>query len=97
MKKVLKFAGWRVELDSLQIFPNDPGAGCPALVVSPDGLTGTYWCVVDTGEIDCGTEEVPPTVQRWLSRIEDEVNEFVEIHSGNGEPDLASERCDYEA
>lgn len=80
-KKILTFKGWRVELDSAQIFPNDPGAGTPAMVYSPSGASGTYWCVADTGEIDCGAEECDPAVAEWLNSIEDQVNEFVGAHS----------------
>jgi hypothetical protein len=72
--------GWRIVLDSREVFPADPGAGTPAMVYSPSGLSGTYWCVADTGEID-GTDPVPGEVARWIDSVADEVNEFVEAHS----------------
>lgn len=75
--KTLSFKGWRVELDRAQVIPSDPGAGTPALVYAPSGASGTYWCVCDTGEIDCGSEDVPPNVARWLDDIRDSVEEFL--------------------
>lgn len=64
MKK-LSFKGWTLEIDENQIVKDDPGAGTPLLVVSPKRLTGSYHCVVDTGEIGCEAP-VPADVLKWL-------------------------------
>lgn len=76
MIKKHAFKGWTLELDTEQCFPNDPGQGTPALVVSPDDLTGTYFCVTDTGEID-GCEPVPENVLQWLEGLRDTVEDFL--------------------
>jgi hypothetical protein len=79
MIKNLTHRNWRVELDSTQVIPDDPGAGTPAMVYAPSGASGTYWCVMDTAEID--GEEVPSFVLQWLEKIFDEVDEFVATYS----------------
>ena len=77
--------GIRIELDSAEIFPDDPGAGTPAMVylkTDDDGeLSGTFWCVCDTGEMmgnRLGDRELSQRQCDWLWDQADEVNAFVE-------------------
>jgi hypothetical protein len=79
--ETIKFKGWTLFLDAAQIIPNDPGAGTPAMVYSPTGVSGTYWCVNDTGEIGCGDETVPRDVARWLESKSDDVDAFIDMNS----------------
>ena len=76
MKEVIYGPGSvRIELDSSQVVPDDPGAGTPAMVFAPQG-SGTYWCVLDTGEVDDST--LTPEQYKWISSKEDYVTEFYE-------------------
>ena len=77
-KKTIKGPGGiRIELDSAEIFPDDPGQGTPAMVYL-GGYSATYWCAADTGELDCGEKQLSITQCNWLHEVEDEVNAFVE-------------------
>jgi hypothetical protein len=74
--------GVRIELDSAQIFPDDPGQGTPAMVyVGPE--SGTFWCAIDTGELICGATEYQLSAAQlnWLRTQEDAVGEFMEANS----------------
>lgn len=61
---------YSLHLDPSQCFPDDPGAGAPAMIYGPRGASGTYGCASDTGELDCGDHEMPPAVLRWLQSEE---------------------------
>jgi len=78
-------SGYNIELDSTEIYPDDPGAGTPAMVNGPRGSSGTYWCVADTGEMLNGrgeeTVDVPPRIIDWLDSKADEVDAFIDQHS----------------
>lgn len=74
--------GWRVEFDSAEIFPDDPGNGTPVMVyasyfvrgyVYPKSASGTYNCVVNEGM--CGDVDVPDSIMHWLESLEDEIEE----------------------
>lgn len=75
-KEVLQGPGIRVELDTEQIFPNDPGQGTPVLVVLENGDTGTWNCVTSEGETADGTRlsdeqkqflgDVTQDVENWM-------------------------------
>ena len=65
--------GLTLVLDPTQVFPNDPGAGTPAMVYLR-GSSGTYGCVVDTGELDCGRFTLTDAQHRWLMKQEDAVS-----------------------
>lgn len=78
--------GLRIELDSKEIVPGDPGAGTPAMVYKKTAkgeASGTYWCVNDTGEMICGRTEVTLTEQqaKWVADQEDVVNDFIKENS----------------
>lgn len=82
MKKTLQGPnGLIIVLDSAEIFPDDPGAGTPAMV-HLGSYSATYWCAADTGELDCGEYELSSAQLNWLQSeaIENEVNEFVEAN-----------------
>jgi hypothetical protein len=74
--------GIRIVLDSNEIYPSDPGAGTPAMVYL-GRHSGTYWCVSDTGELDCGEKELTASQLNWLQsdKVENEVNDFVTEYS----------------
>lgn len=72
--------GIRILLDSAQIFPDDPGAGTPAMVYVGKHA-GTYWCALDTGDIDCGGFTLSNAQWNWLDNQFDTVSEFVAVHS----------------
>jgi hypothetical protein len=81
MRKVLTGPqGVRIVLDSAEIFPDDPGAGAPAIVeVGPE--SGTFWCAIDTGELICGPSgcyTLNASQLNWLQAQEYAVGEFME-------------------
>lgn len=71
--------GLRLELDSAEIFPDDPGQGTPAMVYLR-GESATYWCALNEGEVD--REVMNSSQQAWLEQQEDAVAEFLEKHGG---------------
>jgi len=70
---------YRLVLDSTQIYPNDPGAGTPAMLYGPDHQTATFWCALSTGECGDGWE-IPRNVMNWLDRLTPTVEKFLEVH-----------------
>lgn len=64
--------GAELILDESQVFPDDPGAGTPA-VVKYRNRYGTYWCCVGEGE--CDGVELPEEILNWLrsETIEQEI------------------------
>ena len=68
----------KLELDPTEIFPDDPGAGTPAIVVYR-GDTATYWCAIGTGETGNGYK-IPVDVLRWLEEQEREVDAMFAAH-----------------
>jgi len=75
-------SGITLTLDSAEIYPDDPGAGTPAMVEWRDA-SGTYQCAIDTGEISNWAGDVKLTAIQvaWLESKLDMVNDFVEVHS----------------
>lgn len=56
-------------IDPSQVFPDDPGAGTPAMVYGPKNASGSYGRVIDTEEMDTdrgGLLNVPGYVIDWL-------------------------------
>jgi hypothetical protein len=82
MRKILKFSGWSIAMDTAEVIPNDPGAGTPVMVYGPNRAAGTYGCVCDTGEASCGptVEQVPPHVLNWLEARGPEIDAFFSSH-----------------
>ena len=70
--------GIRIELDASQVFPADPGAGTPAMVYMARE-SATYWCALDTGELD-GRKLRQPELD-WLESQIDTVEAFIDAHS----------------
>ena len=81
MIKMLKGPnGITIELDSRQVFADDPGAGTPALV-HVGKYSATYWCALDTGELDGGEYMLTDRQSAWLDEQIDAVSDFIEAHS----------------
>lgn len=75
MRKTLRGPdGIRVELDTTEVIPSDPGAGCPA-VVYVGRYSGTLWCALDTGYVD--THTITDRQYRWLDSIFEEADTFL--------------------
>ena len=70
---------YRIELDPKEAVPDDPGQGTPAMVYGPNGASGTFDCVCDTGEMSMGDHEqsLPPGVLRWLESMGEYVHDYV--------------------
>lgn len=75
------YGAFRLELDSREIVPDDPGAGTPALLWGPNKQTATFWCALDSGELGDGSE-IPESVMKWLDRMVPTVENFLEKHGG---------------
>lgn len=71
-------SGIRLELDHTQIFPDDPGAGTPALVIKGD-YSATYHCALNEGELDCGGYQLNDEEVQWLEEQESLVDEFLSV------------------
>jgi hypothetical protein len=76
MKQTLRGPGIRIELDSDEINHDDPGAGTPAMVYV-GRETGTYWCMVETGETLGGTM-LTKRQNQWLEDQRHLVDKFME-------------------
>lgn len=83
MRKVMRLNGPRgifIKLDADEVVPHDPGAGTPAMVYLNKG-SATYWCALDTGELDDGRGYFDLDKERmdWLDSQSDVVEEFVQF------------------
>lgn len=74
MQKVLQGPGIRIELDTSEVIPDDPGAGTPALV-HVGKRTSTFWWAIQTGEVD--GLPLNETQYRWLENQEQAVDTFL--------------------
>lgn len=81
MEATYIYGAFRLELDSKEIVPDDPGAGTPALLWGPNKQTATFWCALDSGELGDGSE-IPESVMKWLDRMVPTVENFLEKHGG---------------
>ena len=70
--------GATLTLDPMQVIPDDPGQGTPA-VVSWGDYSGTFWCCLDTGEID--GFDLPDAVHRWLASLDAEVCDWLDAET----------------
>lgn len=67
-------------LDASEIYPDDPGAGTPALVILPFGRgTATYWCAAAEGEVD--GHLLTERQNRWLESVENAVDQWLDIRT----------------
>jgi hypothetical protein len=73
--------GIKISLDASEIIPDDPGAGTPAIVISGK-FSGTYWCALDTGELDCGEYHLTERQINWLDEQHDAVSAWHRHHLG---------------
>lgn len=77
-KRTLHGPGIRIELDKTEVFPDDPGAGTPAMVYV-GRASATFWCALDTGELWGGNVELTDRQVKWLHEQYAEVNEFLRV------------------
>lgn len=78
MTKEFNFGNLKVELDKSEVYPDDPGAGAPAIVSVADGkFSATYWCAINEGELELDGYQLSKRQLDWLYRIEDEINDFL--------------------
>lgn len=77
MKREWKRSGWRVEFDSSEVCPTDPGNGTPVMVYGPKNISGTYECAIGTGE--CDGEEIPSHIYSWLESLENEIEDSFNV------------------
>lgn len=75
MKKTLVGpSGLRLVLDTDEVHPENPGEGTPAMLYLGK-MSGTYWCALDTGEVD--ERELSSLQYAWLTAQEELVEEFL--------------------
>lgn len=76
VKLLIGPGGLKIVLDKSQVILDNPGAGTPAMVYTKDAkANGTFWCAVDTGEVD-GVRLTDPQCE-WLQEQDVKVNEFL--------------------
>ena len=84
-KKVFRRGNLRVELDRDEVYPDDPGAGCPAYVVWESGkqhFSASYNCAVNEEELsndrhgDC-YKTLTDKQCEWLDSLGDKIDEFL--------------------
>ena len=85
MQKTIRFGpNWTLVLDSSEVFPDDPGAGTPAMVYGPKRYQATYWFALNEGLLwwngsggNHGDSEgdllIPVVVLKWLDSMLPEV------------------------
>jgi hypothetical protein len=81
--QTFKRGGYTLTLDSSEIVPGNPGEGTPAMVEGPKGTSGTFFCVIDTGEMIDGdySHPVPAGILKWLESMTETVDAFIDSHS----------------
>jgi hypothetical protein len=74
-----------IELDSSEIFPNDPGMGTPAMVYKNKGKknedSGTFYCAIGEGELSNNGTKLMDNEFNWLCSQDDKVEEFINSNS----------------
>lgn len=78
-QKILKGpGGLKLILDKDEIFPDDPGAGTPAIVECRE-CTATYNCAVGTGELlgNPRTHQLSQAQLEWLGKVEGKMEKFL--------------------
>ena len=75
---------WRIELDRCEVFPDDPGAGTPAMLYGPRDSSATFFCALDTEEISNDAEciDIPRLVLDWMSAEEFNIAAFLFVEVG---------------
>ena len=76
--KEFKHGNLKVELDRNEVYPDDPGAGAPAIVSVANGkFSATYWCAINEGELELDGYQLSDKQLVWLYSLENEINEFL--------------------
>lgn len=76
--KEIKKGNLRLLLDRNEVYPDDPGAGAPAIVLTANGkYCATYWCAINEGELELGGYQLSDKQLDWLYSLEDEINDFL--------------------
>ena len=78
--------GLSLELDSEQIFPDDPGQGTPAIVILRDKSrrevdSGTFDCACGEGELGHNGTKLTDVQFEWLCAQNDIVDDFIRKNS----------------
>lgn len=92
MKQTLLYEDgkWWIELDSAEIYPDDPGEGTPAMLYfDPRGqvkvprASVTFDCALHEGEIFAGdcVRSIPAPVLEWLDNVAEQVEGWLDSHS----------------
>ncbi len=81
-KKIFRYGKLTLTADRQQVFPNDPGAGCPLLVEYDGGkYTASYNCAVNEGYLHSsrlGDKQLTQRQIDWLCSVEDKAESFLE-------------------
>lgn len=75
--------GIRIELDSEEIYPDDPGQGTPAMVYKGNA-SATFWCAESEGELEgdrSNMVELSAAQKRWLTEQQPIVDKFIRENS----------------
>lgn len=74
-KTILRGPSVKVEMDTNEIFPNDPGMGTPVMVIVIGGGTATWNCAINEGETD--EEKLTDEQMKWLNQITPQVEKWM--------------------
>lgn len=75
---------YKIVLDFREAVPDDPGAGTPAMVYGPRDVSGTFFCALDTGELnDDLAHQLPGQVSAWLEEMAGYVDEYLDRAFGS--------------
>ena len=71
----------QIILDTNEIYPDDPGNGCPVLVATQDfKYTASWNCATNEGELDCGSYPLSDRQMNWLESKSQEVYDWMSEH-----------------
>lgn len=75
--------GLRVDFDSAEIVPDNPGDGTP-LLVTKGKYSSTYYCALGEGELDGGRDgyyQLTDFEYRWLEGLQEALDELMEAYT----------------
>ena len=78
MTKTIVGKGLKIVLDRSEVFPDDPGAGTPAMVYDAKGNCATFHVAMNEGELECGDVRLTAAQTAWLASQENAVINFLE-------------------
>lgn len=71
----------RLELDRDKVYPDDPGAGTPAMVHHDNGASATYWCATGEGILHggpgAGDHPLTESQLDWLDGLDRKLTSFL--------------------